>query len=114
MPNHSRADGRSPKKTTANTATSSRLSLSTGATFDLRAVPNEEPSMSPMEIWCCEAQERYVLAIAPDSLALFQSLCDQGLPLDTLSMGMTDDLEAAIQAGSTMVRVGSGIFGKRR
>ena len=34
-------------------------------------------------------------------------------PLDTLSMGMTADLEAAIQAGSTLVRVGTAIFGKR-
>ena len=36
-----------------------------GARIDLRAVPNEEPGMSPREIWCNEAQERYVLAIAP-------------------------------------------------
>jgi hypothetical protein len=33
--------------------------------------------------------------------------------LDTLSMGMSDDLEAAIAAGSTMVRVGTAIFGQR-
>jgi hypothetical protein len=38
----------------------------------------------------------------------------EGLPLDTLSMGMSDDLEAAIAAGATMVRVGSAIFGARR
>ena len=37
-----------------------------------------------------------------------------GLPLDTLSMGMSDDFEAAIAAGATMVRVGSAIFGPRR
>lgn len=36
-----------------------------------------------------------------------------GLPLPTLSLGMTDDLEAAIAAGSTMVRVGTGVFGAR-
>lgn len=36
-----------------------------------------------------------------------------GLPLDTLSMGMSDDLEAAVAAGATMVRVGSAIFGPR-
>ncbi|MDD2599574.1 MAG: phosphoribosylformylglycinamidine synthase [Kiritimatiellae bacterium] len=47
----------------------------TGATFDLRAIHNEESSMSPMEIWCCEAQERYVLAIAPENRALFQAIC---------------------------------------
>lgn len=50
---------------------------STGATFELRAVHNEERSMSPMEIWCCEAQERYVLAIAPASRARFEALCER-------------------------------------
>jgi PLP dependent protein len=44
---------------------------------------------------------------------LFDELRRSGLPLDTLSMGMTDDLEAAIHAGSTMVRVGTAIFGRR-
>ncbi|MDH5204505.1 MAG: YggS family pyridoxal phosphate-dependent enzyme [Hylemonella sp.] len=44
---------------------------------------------------------------------LFEELREQGLPLDTLSMGMTDDLEAAIHAGSTLVRVGTAIFGRR-
>ena len=45
--------------------------------------------------------------------ALFDSLRAEGLALDTLSMGMSGDLEAAIAAGSTMVRVGSAIFGGR-
>jgi pyridoxal phosphate enzyme (YggS family) len=45
--------------------------------------------------------------------ALFDELRDAGLALDTLSMGMTGDLEAAIAAGSTMVRVGTAIFGGR-
>jgi pyridoxal phosphate enzyme (YggS family) len=44
---------------------------------------------------------------------LFDALIAQGLGLDTLSMGMTADLEAAVHSGSTMVRVGSAIFGKR-
>lgn len=47
----------------------------TGGKFELRAVHNEEPSMSPMEIWCCEAQERYVLAVRPEDRCLFESLC---------------------------------------
>ncbi len=47
----------------------------TGATFDLRAVHNEERSMSPMEVWCCEAQERYVLAILPEDRVRFEALC---------------------------------------
>ena len=45
--------------------------------------------------------------------AVFDALNAQGLALDTLSMGMSADLEAAIQAGSTLVRVGSAIFGAR-
>jgi pyridoxal phosphate enzyme (YggS family) len=44
---------------------------------------------------------------------LFESLQAEGLPLDTLSMGMSGDLEAAIAEGATMVRVGSAIFGER-
>ncbi len=49
----------------------------TGATFQLRAVHNQEPSMSPMEIWCCEAQERYVLAVQPESRVAFETLCER-------------------------------------
>jgi PLP dependent protein len=45
--------------------------------------------------------------------ALFDQLNAQGFALDTLSMGMSADLEAAIHAGSTMVRVGTAIFGGR-
>ena len=45
--------------------------------------------------------------------ALFDQLVEAGLGFDTLSMGMTADLEAAIDAGSTMVRVGTAIFGGR-
>lgn len=45
--------------------------------------------------------------------ALFDALNAQGFALDTLSLGMSDDLDAAVAAGSTMVRVGRGIFGHR-
>ncbi|MFG6458776.1 YggS family pyridoxal phosphate-dependent enzyme [Roseateles sp. BYS96W] len=45
--------------------------------------------------------------------ALFDALKAEGLALDTLSLGMSADLEDAIRAGSTMVRVGSAIFGSR-
>jgi phosphoribosylformylglycinamidine synthase len=53
------------------------LVAETGGCFHLREVPNEDRSMSPMEIWCCEAQERYVLAIAPDSLQRFLAVCER-------------------------------------
>ncbi|KAB1858008.1 phosphoribosylformylglycinamidine synthase [Acinetobacter tandoii] len=46
-----------------------------GAILDLRKIPSLEPGMSPMEIWSNEAQERYVLAIKPESLELFESIC---------------------------------------
>lgn len=46
-----------------------------GAHFELRQIPNAEPGMSPMEIWCNEAQERYVLAIPPDVLPVFELFC---------------------------------------
>lgn len=45
--------------------------------------------------------------------AVYDALRDQGLPLDTLSMGMSQDLEAAIAQGSTLVRVGTALFGNR-
>jgi hypothetical protein len=45
--------------------------------------------------------------------AVFDELRTQGLELDTLSLGMSDDLEAAVAAGSTMVRVGRAVFGHR-
>ena len=47
----------------------------TGGKFQLRLVHNEEFSMNPMEIWCCEAQERYVLALRRDARAAFEELC---------------------------------------
>jgi len=46
-----------------------------GGTFDLRAVPSEEPGMAPREIWCNESQERYVLAILPADLDRFRAIC---------------------------------------
>ena len=46
-----------------------------GARFDLRAIKLEESGLSPKEIWSNESQERYVMAIAPESLALFEGFC---------------------------------------
>ena len=48
-----------------------------GGHFDLRKLPNDEPGMSPLEIWCNESQERYVLAIPADRLELFTRLCQR-------------------------------------
>jgi len=46
-----------------------------GGKFDLRAIPNDEKSMAPHEIWCNESQERYVMAIKPENLATFEAIC---------------------------------------
>ena len=48
-----------------------------GGQFDLRALPSMEPGMTPREIWCNEAQERYVLAIAPADLERFRMICER-------------------------------------
>ncbi|HKX65618.1 MAG TPA: phosphoribosylformylglycinamidine synthase [Intrasporangium sp.] len=48
-----------------------------GARFDLSAVSVEESGLAPKEVWCNESQERYVMAIAPDSLARFAALADR-------------------------------------
>lgn len=48
-----------------------------GGVFELRNVPNDEPGMSPLEIWCNESQERYVMSVAPENLALFTAICER-------------------------------------
>src|SRR4029077_20631490 len=48
-----------------------------GARIDLRALPNEEPGMTPRELWCNEAQERFVLAVAPEHIEQFRALCER-------------------------------------
>ena len=62
-----------------------------------------EPAETPEQMRAVHAQAQ----------ALLESLRQQGLPLDTLSMGMSADMAAAIAEGSTMVRVGTAIFGQR-
>ena len=62
-----------------------------------------EPAETPAQMRAVHAQAK----------ALWDALRQQGLPLDTLSMGMSADLDAAIAEGSTLVRVGTAIFGKR-
>jgi phosphoribosylformylglycinamidine synthase len=46
-----------------------------GGRFELREVPSDEPGMSPLELWCNESQERYVLAIPAARMATFAALC---------------------------------------
>ncbi len=46
-----------------------------GGKFELRNVANDEPGMTPLEVWCNESQERYVMSVAPENLALFTEIC---------------------------------------
>ncbi len=63
-----------------------------GARFELRAAPSEERGMSPMQIWSNEAQERYVLAIAPERMEEFKALCErERCPFAVLGQTITED-----------------------
>ena len=48
-----------------------------GAVFELRDIPTEETGMTPLQLWCNEAQERYVLSILPNDLTTFQAICER-------------------------------------
>ncbi|QSX35428.1 phosphoribosylformylglycinamidine synthase [Shewanella avicenniae] len=48
-----------------------------GGKFELRNVPSDEPGMSPLEIWCNESQERYVLSVAAENLDTFKAICER-------------------------------------
>lgn len=64
-----------------------------GGTFELRDIPNDEPGMSPLEIWCNEAQERYVVALSRDRLEAFADLCRrERAPFAVLGEAVGDDL----------------------
>ena len=70
-----------------------------GGQFELRRIQNADESLSPMQIWSNEAQERYVLAIHPDSLPLFESFCQRehclyaviGTATDTGHLSLSDE-----------------------
>jgi phosphoribosylformylglycinamidine synthase len=48
-----------------------------GGSFELRAIPNDDPGMSPMQVWCNESQERYVLAVDEARMEEFEALCER-------------------------------------
>ena len=68
-----------------------------GAYFDLRAVLSDDPGMSPMQIWCNEAQERYVLAIAQDNLDAFKKICERERCLYSVVGTATEDQQLLLQ-----------------
>jgi phosphoribosylformylglycinamidine synthase len=76
-----------------------------GATFDLRKVPLEESGLAPKEIWCNESQERYVLALNPDLLPLFEKMCArERCPFAVVGVA-TSDLELVLEDGPAGERV---------
>ncbi|WP_221076427.1 phosphoribosylformylglycinamidine synthase [Agarivorans aestuarii] len=64
-----------------------------GGIFDLRAVPNDEPGMSPLEIWCNESQERYMLAVAPEHLDVFDAICERERALYAVIGVATEEMD---------------------
>ncbi|SMF12964.1 phosphoribosylformylglycinamidine synthase [Pseudobacteriovorax antillogorgiicola] len=70
-----------------------------GGRFEIRRIPSDEPGMSPLEIWCNESQERYVLAIEDKDLAAFQSICERercpfaivGQAIEQASLSLSDE-----------------------
>ncbi|HSV70672.1 MAG TPA: phosphoribosylformylglycinamidine synthase [Methylibium sp.] len=70
-----------------------------GARFDLKRVPLEESGLAPKEIWCNESQERYVLAIAPESLPLFEAMAvRERCPFAVVGV-VTDELQLVLEDG---------------
>ncbi len=71
-----------------------------GARFDLRKVPLEATGLSPAEIWSNESQERYVLAIAPASLAFFDHLCRRERCPYAVVGAVSDDRQLRVEASA--------------
>jgi PLP dependent protein len=114
-----RPAGRAPLQVCLQVNTSGEASKSGVAPADLPALAHAVAAlpgvrlrglMAVPEPVADEAQAR---AVHRRLRVLYDALRAEGLALDTLSMGMSADLEAAIAEGSTMVRVGSALFGAR-
>ncbi|HKX42276.1 MAG TPA: phosphoribosylformylglycinamidine synthase, partial [Burkholderiaceae bacterium] len=75
-----------------------------GARFDLPKVPVEETGLAPKEIWCNESQERYVLAVSPEMLPIFRTMCERercpyavvGVATDEKQLVLADETEGAV------------------
>lgn len=87
-----------------------------GARFDLRAVPLEESGLAPKEIWSNESQERYVLAIGPESLEQFKAFCERercpfavvGVATEQRQLVLTDEDDVSGAGPSQAARAPSG------
>ncbi len=76
-----------------------------GARVELRDVPNAEPGMSPMAIWCNEAQERYVVIIADDRVEEFSTLCDRERGPCAIIGTLTDDRTLVVSDREFDIRI---------
>ncbi len=87
-----------------------------GARVELRAVPNDDPAMSPMELWCNEAQERYMLSIAAERIDEFAAICARERCLYAVIGELTAEKELIVtdrQLGTTPVAMPMDVlFGK--
>jgi len=95
----------------------SKSGITTGEAAELAQAVRELPGLCLRGLMALPAQEvdpRRQREAFRQLHQLSQALQQAGLPLDTLSMGMSQDLEAAIAEGTTLVRVGTAIFGARR
>ena len=87
-----------------------------GGRFELRDIPNDEPGMTPLEIWCNESQERYVMAVEPEQLATFEQICHRercpfavvGEATQAMHLALTDNQFAGLPIDLPM----SLLFGK--
>ena len=87
-----------------------------GGDFELRRIPSAEPGMTPLEIWCNEAQERYVLAVSKQDLSRFEEICKRercpfavvGIARDSDHLSVADDLQGTPPVDIPM----SVLFGK--
>jgi phosphoribosylformylglycinamidine synthase len=68
-----------------------------GGRIQLRNVPNDEPGMSPLEIWCNESQERYALAVKPEDWDRFEAICQRERCLYADIGVATDELEVVVE-----------------
>jgi phosphoribosylformylglycinamidine synthase len=75
-----------------------------GGRIDLRKIPSAESELSPMEIWCNEAQERYVVALVPGSVARFAALCERERCPFAVVGEITDDGRLLVEDTLTTAR----------
>jgi phosphoribosylformylglycinamidine synthase len=85
-----------------------------GGRIDLRKIPTAEPGLSPMEIWCNESQERYVLALVPGSTAAFAALCErERCPFAVVGEITGDGRLLVLDEGATATAAHGALAGER-